>query len=91
MFYICPIKQKTKHNMRYLYNQTKDYKLGLDWILSNICNDCAYFRFVVPSLRGFNRSAWMPANKAFKYIRYGGLLYDFAGSIKIEKRLSIPE
>lgn len=74
---------------RYIYKSTRNYNIGFDWVSTSFDLDYVRFRFTIETYRGVNRSAWMTAKQAMKYISYGGLLYGYADSLRIIKRITI--
>ena len=74
---------------RYIYKSTRNYNIGFDWVITSFDLDYVHFRFTIETYRGINRSAWMTAKKAMKYISFGGLLYGYADSLRIIKRIKI--
>lgn len=75
--------------MRYIYKSTLNYNVGLEWITTSFDCDNVHFRFSIETYRGVSRSAWMTAKQAMKYISYGGLLYGYADSLCVFKRITI--
>ena len=76
---------------RYIYKSTRNYNIGFEWVSTSFDLDNVHFRFTIETYRGVNRSAWMTAKQAMKYICYGGLLYGYADSLRISKRITIYE
>lgn len=74
---------------RYIYRTTRIYNVGFEWITNSFELDYVHFQFTIETYHGLNRSAWMTAKQAMKYISYGGLLYGYADSIQIIKRITI--
>lgn len=75
--------------MKYKYISTRNYNVGLEWVITSFDLDYVHFQFTIETYHGLNRSAWMTAKQAMKYISYGGLLYGYADSICIIKRITI--
>ena len=76
---------------RYVFKSTRNYTTGFDWITTSFDLDYVQFRFIIPSRSGFFRTAWMTAEKAYKYISFGGLLYQFVDSMIFTKRIEISD
>lgn len=76
---------------RYIYKSTRNYNIGFEWVSTSFDLDYVHFRFTIETYRGINRSAWMTAKQAMKYISYGGLLYGYADSLRIIKRIKISD
>ena len=74
---------------RYIYRTTRIYNVGFEWVITSFDLDYVHFRFTIETNRGTNMSDWMTAKQAMKYIRYGGLLYGYADSLLIIKRIKI--
>ena len=76
---------------RYFYQSTRNYNIGFEWVSNSLDLDYVHFRFTIETHRGVNRSAWMTAKQAMKYISRGGLLYGYADSLRIIKRITISD
>ena len=87
--YLCRRNQYLKVMARYVYKSTRNYNVGFEWVSTSFELDYVHFRFTIETYRGINRSAWMTAKQAMKYISYGGLLYGYADSLRITKRITI--
>ena len=76
---------------RYIYKSTRSYLIGYEWVSTSYGLDYVQFRFLVPSPNGVYRTDWMTAEQAYKYISFGGLLYQFVYSMIFTKRIEISE